>query len=1399
MKSIKNTFKQLEINYLKKKEASQHSDFSHETFKPENDENEITNKNAKCIRKVMRPSSETAHLDLLLMKKRYRVSSNDLNDVESKLLLLTEMDLDLSPSVETSIKNNAINYLSNEHFIPKKRRKYNQAEIEAERNEMHEKQKILKIMDKSNTNEFQPSFSRLGFSKEFYLKKEQILCKPLEFDPNSLINPDPQNVNGSKSLSQSSSIKKSTLKKMKKSFLLSSQGTVRKPTEPFRVLRFSKSEEQVPTYFTIAFYPPEPNSNNCKCVLRIGSKIDTASDGQMLDFFIYNEAISDIYAIDFKFLYSLENIKLIYDSNPKTTETESEETHPSKQPIADTEPVSDSTTLSNKTTKDSITSKSLDAPVEKIINIEVPENIPISKTTSNTKLQATPSNKKAKNQEPAPAIDSLDTKATDETNTLPPTSTNKPNSKRKASTKKNQKNIKASASKSNSATLNSDSTTSKTKEKSIKTSEVKNSSILEPDKNDSCLPIAESSPQFNTVDSSTSENLESNKTLKIDPKPTLYKDITETNSDSKMTKSSKNSNISSTKASNSTSGDKLSNENLDDTALDSSLKLPLTSTIPVEPSGSQKVNNSSEPFRTSEIVSPSNIQSSISIPSSANNISENSQQIGDISSTEAFIKRIIFQLQSRAKMAGRTNFNMEDIQSLNLSQAQLAYFMRSRQLNQTLSSQQAQLQANNQAQNPNDNTSLQTNDSTPSSAHAQVPGLPNGITKEMLSDPQIKLFIQNRINQQRQASLNKTPTNPANSINTNNTNIFNNQSSNLDSNVNPANINISMDMSNNPNRANINHPSQTQLQTPKGQNKALNEIAQTLQATPQTQSQIINRNQILGTNSSQPGQLGVVHPQMLSISQAQALNQSQSNINPQLAHQAQIQNQNSQQVKPQSAQNQGIFEYILNIPDIENISSQVSIQIFAAINNIQLDALTIEKKQQLVNLAKNGTLRNLIIKKKQQLVSQLLIKQRQNLQQQKTPQQIQAILLQQKLMEQQKAVLAHHSNNIPQSINATPSVTTGGNLNSLNTPSNSNAQPTYAQSNQSNNPIAMNSLPNQNEQNKFEQTPANSNSNGANSTNNINSNSQQMNNINGSVSKNGVSYNPVENSSNSQIQNFSEIEAGKSISQQISGSSHLSLENKSGAAYAHNASDTKNLSLLSAGNNLSKQMIAASPSHSIISNLSNSGNINKNPSSINPSLNSVIGKQTSISQSNAGGLSSTPLPNSLNFNSGSGQNILQGEALESALKNAEFTKNQNLLRIAHMAATNSLPPHISSQFTPEYIEKMVLSYKTYISKLQIQSGRAGGHFQSPPSNNENIIEKLNAATPKSSVKLNENIHLPGSSSNLISQMSPSGNISYILQPHFKFIDKLLLRDKNLHLAFFYFQLGQFLIYNIFSS
>ncbi|KAJ2598258.1 Transcription factor spt20, partial [Coemansia sp. RSA 1804] len=248
---------------------------------------------SKVYKKVMRPTSETINLDLLLAceRSRTKLSPDDVLELESMVLLAIEEPLDLEPDVQVSRVSNAIRFVEYGHLLPSKRRKYNSAEIEAEQAEREEKLKLLTLMDDRKSREFQPSFNRVSQVNEWRHKK---YVNDAEVYPAAV---------PSVSLG-----KKPPTKKNRSQMSLFSDGR-----RVIRTLRFVQTTSGRSTH-TVFHVLELPDNNGLQGIMRWGTLPDTSINGGSRTFSFPNEEIMRMHIDNLKLLLGIENNRLIYDS-----------------------------------------------------------------------------------------------------------------------------------------------------------------------------------------------------------------------------------------------------------------------------------------------------------------------------------------------------------------------------------------------------------------------------------------------------------------------------------------------------------------------------------------------------------------------------------------------------------------------------------------------------------------------------------------------------------------------------------------------------------------------------------------------------------------------------------------------------------------------------------------------------------------------------------------------------------------------------------------------------------------------------------------------------------------------------------------------------------------------------
>ncbi|KAJ2798735.1 Transcription factor spt20, partial [Coemansia guatemalensis] len=243
-------------------------------------------------KKVMRPTPETFSLDLALAceHSRAQLSQEDTLAVEGLVLLAVEAPLDLDPDFQISRVSNAIRYVEYGHLLPRRTRKYNSAEIEAEQAEREEKLKLLTLMDDRSSRDFQPSFTRVSQVNDWRHRK---YVNDSDVYPSAAPPPPPG---------------KKAPKKSRSQMPLLSDGR-----KVIRTLRFVQTigNRSIHTVFHVAELP---DTRSLQGIMRWGTLPDTSINGGTKVFSFPSEEIMRMHIDNFKLLLSIEDNRLIYDS-----------------------------------------------------------------------------------------------------------------------------------------------------------------------------------------------------------------------------------------------------------------------------------------------------------------------------------------------------------------------------------------------------------------------------------------------------------------------------------------------------------------------------------------------------------------------------------------------------------------------------------------------------------------------------------------------------------------------------------------------------------------------------------------------------------------------------------------------------------------------------------------------------------------------------------------------------------------------------------------------------------------------------------------------------------------------------------------------------------------------------
>ncbi|KAJ2825410.1 Transcription factor spt20, partial [Coemansia sp. 'formosensis'] len=249
----------------------------------------------KIFRKVLRPTSETLNIELLVASEQTKLSQTDLLEIEGKLLLAVEEPLCLEPDFQVSRIANATRYIEYGHLLPRKRSKYNSAEIEAEQAEHEEKLKMMTLMDdRASRNDFIPNFGRVSQISEWRHKK---YVSDAEVYPSALP-PAPPPAPGKKAVAKRNRSQMSQLADGRK---------------VIRTLRFVQNINNRSTH-TVFHVVELPDDGGLQGVMRWGTLPDTAINGGSKVFSFKSEEIMRMHIENFKLLLCIENNRLIYDS-----------------------------------------------------------------------------------------------------------------------------------------------------------------------------------------------------------------------------------------------------------------------------------------------------------------------------------------------------------------------------------------------------------------------------------------------------------------------------------------------------------------------------------------------------------------------------------------------------------------------------------------------------------------------------------------------------------------------------------------------------------------------------------------------------------------------------------------------------------------------------------------------------------------------------------------------------------------------------------------------------------------------------------------------------------------------------------------------------------------------------
>ncbi|KAJ1970370.1 Transcription factor spt20 [Dimargaris xerosporica] len=275
----------------------------------------------RIVRKVLTPSQSTMWADFCLLNQTLpcSLSEEQALELEGRVLLATEEPLCLDPSFQVSRVSNAIEHASYQGQPPRKRRKFNSTELEAEEAARKENENLMLTMDDRHHRDFQPSFNRLLFIQEWRRLRLIDQAKPTAME---------------KLPEQPASLPPVKKSKSKKARSATPDGAAR-PTpplvvtqnlvyQPIRTLRFECDTAGKKTYSGLYVYR-NPVTQQFKCLLRWGSVPDTSINGDSLEFVLENQQVLDTYLANFKSFYGAQN-RLVSDSKAATEDAQESST-----------------------------------------------------------------------------------------------------------------------------------------------------------------------------------------------------------------------------------------------------------------------------------------------------------------------------------------------------------------------------------------------------------------------------------------------------------------------------------------------------------------------------------------------------------------------------------------------------------------------------------------------------------------------------------------------------------------------------------------------------------------------------------------------------------------------------------------------------------------------------------------------------------------------------------------------------------------------------------------------------------------------------------------------------------------------------------------------------------------
>ncbi|PVV04155.1 hypothetical protein BB560_001354 [Smittium megazygosporum] len=293
--------------------------------------------NKRVFRKVMHPTEVTFDLELRILQRNARLGTPQVEQIHSKILTKLYPDLDLDPKSQGFQQENIINYINKEHFIPHERNVYNHVEMQEQISEHLERQKMFNSKEekKQNVETLYKLFDTIMHVKK---KLKESLEKTLdmvlkEINAKFLASQPSQN----QEPSTPTTVSKKSQKKNKKSATSFRAQVLPEKTVEIRIVRFARSSNTIPCYITLAFYKDPPLSKGTKCVFMKGVKPDSSAGGNLYEVSFQSDEEVEMYIRGISSWYKIENLVMVSDSKPKIKErsvSESLSSVPEKQGVA---------------------------------------------------------------------------------------------------------------------------------------------------------------------------------------------------------------------------------------------------------------------------------------------------------------------------------------------------------------------------------------------------------------------------------------------------------------------------------------------------------------------------------------------------------------------------------------------------------------------------------------------------------------------------------------------------------------------------------------------------------------------------------------------------------------------------------------------------------------------------------------------------------------------------------------------------------------------------------------------------------------------------------------------------------------------------------------------------------